>query len=49
MSHLYQDVLEPVLNRIVESLVEFLRLKGMLKQMVMHPECCIDMVCKSYT
>ena len=38
MSHFYQDVLEQVLNGPMESLVKFLRLKGMLKQTVMCPE-----------
>ena len=42
-------MLEPVLNGPVESLVEFLRLKGMLKRTVMCPECRFDMVCKPYT
>ena len=49
MSHFYQDMLEPVLNGPVESLIEFLRLKRMLKRMVMCPEYRVDMVCKPYT
>ena len=36
MSHFYQDVLKPVLNGPVESLIEFLRLKGMLKQTIFN-------------
>ena len=49
MSHFYENVLEPVLNRPMEGLIKFLRLKRMLKQMVMSHECCVDMVCKLYT
>ena len=49
MSHFYQNVLEPVLNRPMEGLIKFLRLKRMLKQTVMSHECCVDMVCKPYT
>ena len=49
MSQFYQDVLEPLLNGPVESLVEFLRVKVMLKRTVMCPECRVDMVCKPYT
>ena len=49
MSYFYQDVMEPMLNGPVENLVEFLRLKEILKQMVMCPECCADIVCKPYT
>ena len=48
MSSFYQDVLEPVLNIPVESLVKFFKLKGTLKQTVMHPEFRVDMVCKPY-
>ena len=49
MSHFYEDVLEPVLNGPVESVVKFLGLKGMLKRTVMCPECRVDMFCKPYT
>ncbi|ORD96441.1 hypothetical protein HERIO_1633 [Hepatospora eriocheir] len=49
MIHWFSSIIEPLVSGLVEDLIEFLRIKGILKRYVKCETCLLDMKTKSYT
>ncbi|ORD99251.1 hypothetical protein A0H76_1157 [Hepatospora eriocheir] len=49
MIHWFSSIIEPLVSGPVEDLIEFLRIKGILKRYVKCGTCLLDMKTKPYT